>query len=1169
MRVLIVGDLHLKAKRLNDVAEAWNRAVSWAYANNVDVIAQAGDVFDKPNVFGREADVGTIYSALLDPFRDKDPLKLFLIPGNHDMGGPKEKDALTPFDEHDWITVCHRPDVVPVQKGLSICALPWVNRAQLVTKLIQKGNTPKEARKVAQEALDGLIGQLRQAVEAHRKDGQFVLFLGHLETTGARRQGGDRQTDGLFEFSPAELVSAGADAYALAHIHVRQHVSGLPNPNDGYLGTLCQLGFGEEGNESGFRYIDIEDGKITKDKFVNNKSSPRYFTTRDLSGIEYKQDRDYVKLRGETRPDQLPKKIIFEKVVPASVFKRRVEEDLDSNMPIEKLLRVWRDETKCDVPLDDLVEAANKITRKCELPGEAVGSLERIDRIMLQDVTSHESTLVDLSNTHGVYGVEGPTGAGKTTVLEAILIALYGHCPTRPQLKSLVRNRKGIKDSVIEVDFQSSGKKITARREFHKTPKTFTHNAMLYYPSKGKNDPLAGPKLDDVKTKATSLVGDLRMVLAGPFSAQAEMDNMVNLDPAQRQELWAKLLGTEKFLVMSDIAKGEAKGDNATLEAHKATIESIKVKLAGEPDDKRELKRLEKEVSDQHKIIGELDREYDEINKRVSDVKAVRDEIDRIQQRKSEIETQYRAIENENEELENQKQKLSELDEAPIQAQIDKLREKEKKVEVARRKMAEAQYKASAFSTKATKLMAEADGKRAERKNSYLAKSQEAHSKAKEIETEREDKLAQLCEKLEGIKQEQAAKKAGLEEAERRTALLGSFPDLDICKQCPLATDGIEARKSLPDIRRAIQRYQERIEKGESVIAKYKSDTKKMVSKILSLPPEEQWQPELLKEADKLEAQAKEAQKQAEQHSPPKDFQNKLATATAELELLPSLQKDLSVARRAKDEVIKIEERIQANSRRRKELESELGQLKEPDDPDDSDVKKQIAEFQTKKKMARSKFSELTMQIGQTKARLEAHDESRKTLSKLENEIAAKFKDLAAYNALAKACSRDGIPQLIVDNTIPHFQEIMSNLTSEFDGRWNVQIRSQRETTKGSVKEVIDILVDDGYGERDIKTYSGGEKQLLKTIIRIAFATLQAERSGKGLKVLILDEATYGMDPQLAESFIRMLGRLSSAFNQVFVVSHNDQVLSTLDNRIIFSVEEDVTKITMLTKEDD
>jgi DNA repair exonuclease SbcCD ATPase subunit len=52
---------------------------------------------------------------------------------------------------------------------------------------------------------------------------------------------------------------------------------------------------------------------------------------------------------------------------------------------------------------------------------------------------------------------------------------------------------------------------------------------------------------------------------------------------------------------------------------------------------------------------------------------------------------------------------------------------------------------------------------------------------------------------------------------------------------------------------------------------------------------------------------------------------------------------------------------------------------------------------------------------------------------------------------------------------------------------------------------------------------------------------------------MFMDEATDALDDARAEAFIKMIPRLSKNFNQVFVISHDAMVLSSLPNKIVFS----------------
>ncbi len=157
------------------------------------------------------------------------------------------------------------------------------------------------------------------------------------------------------------------------------------------------------------------------------------------------------------------------------------------------------------------------------------------------------------------------------------------------------------------------------------------------------------------------------------------------------------------------------------------------------------------------------------------------------------------------------------------------------------------------------------------------------------------------------------------------------------------------------------------------------------------------------------------------------------------------------------------------------------------------------------------------------------------------------------YDSLERAFGRDGIPQLIVDSALPIFQDILVDLLTHFDGRWAISIQTQAETHNGRVREVIIILVDDGDGPRDIATYSGGERKLLRTILRIAFSSLQAERSGRRLEVFIVDEAFDALDADNAQRMLAVFERVSDWFRQVIIISHSGELLAALPHLIRLS----------------
>jgi DNA repair exonuclease SbcCD ATPase subunit len=1160
VKILVVGDLHLRAKKLKDIADAWGAVAGWAHKNSVDAIIQAGDVFDHANVYGREATTGTIYGAFISPFAfEPKPVPLYVVVGNHDMGSLRDKDALAPVDQYPWISVTRKPCVFEAKGNLSICAVPWVNRLHLISKLISAGMKLEDATKKVGSAIANMVGPLGDECRLHQERGRFVLFVGHVEVTGAKLANSMVQGDGSFEFSPDALRSIGADAYALAHIHVRQHILGLPNPNDGYLGCLSQLSFNEEGNSVGCRLIEIDGRSIRSDRWLENKSAPKYFTVASMDGLQYRAGTDYVKLRGNIRPDSLPEGVMFEPLPKLNPSRTRIAEKLDCDSPIETLIGTWHKIEACKAPLDAMIEEAKKLQRTCQVQDEAIGSLERIDRIRLKNITCHASTDIKLGRL-GICGIAGPNGSGKTTAMESIILALYGSSPSRPVLPALMPKGDQV-ESAVELEFASGGRNYIARREFKRTAKTFAHKAYLF--EKGKNEPLAGPKVEDVFAYSSRLVGDFDLVLSGVFSAQGDAANIVKLKPAARKDLFAKLLGTEKFISLSEAAKKLVAADSASVQACRSRVESLKIELAKEQDDLRELESLKAAIAKKEKENSEA----------VVEQKRAEDALAAIERRiganaeasakMEEIRGQQQRILAEGRSLKAKKIEAEKLDVAVFEASLASARREFSEAKEAFSRAEAAASEAARKKEEAAALRATAAEIRAEKAKAYSSYLAQKNSEIAAMLAQRQEQAQVLSDKASQIAAKLQSLTESLEQAERRSSLLKGFPDQPVCRACPLAMDGIKSRDSIPEL-------QARTSKGAPILAaatnelrEYREQTAIMAEQArASICQEAKHLPDKEEEAARLDESSKAMHAAAARMvQTGGDEKRRLQKANEKVE---EIEKHLGNVISAKAELGKLDALIDGAKAKFKELEETLVKTVIPEAVDQSEhdeAKRKISTWHMCLQGITTETKSLSVELGRHQARMEQHAARKSEIARLDSEMANKGAKAEVYEALVKAFSRDGISQLIVDSTIPHLQNIMAQLMSECEGKWSIRIATQRETKAGGMQERIDILVDDGSDERDISTYSGGETNLLSAVVRIAFSILQAERSGKGLKVLVLDEAMFFADNENADAFMRMLRMLPKHFAQVFVISHSEFVLSSIQDKIFFSRRPDGASI--------
>lgn len=125
----------------------------------------------------------------------------------------------------------------------------------------------------------------------------------------------------------------------------------------------------------------------------------------------------------------------------------------------------------------------------------------------------------------------------------------------------------------------------------------------------------------------------------------------------------------------------------------------------------------------------------------------------------------------------------------------------------------------------------------------------------------------------------------------------------------------------------------------------------------------------------------------------------------------------------------------------------------------------------------------------------------------------------------------------------------LCELTSEFlyeltDARYREAIFSEDFTPQ---------IVDDG---EILTVMSGGEEDILHLSVRLALSQLLAERAGREFSLLILDEVFGSLDELRRSNLLVLLSGLTNRFEQIFVISHFEDVKDAVDNVIQIQVDE-------------
>ncbi len=193
--------------------------------------------------------------------------------------------------------------------------------------------------------------------------------------------------------------------------------------------------------------------------------------------------------------------------------------------------------------------------------------------------------------------------------------------------------------------------------------------------------------------------------------------------------------------------------------------------------------------------------------------------------------------------------------------------------------------------------------------------------------------------------------------------------------------------------------------------------------------------------------------------------------------------------------------------------------------------------------------------IAEYKKDLEHLQEDLEKLTKLGAQLMALDLEIPRLDILNEALSKNGIPQLIIDSALPQLQDILDILCGAIN-KFNIEIKTQKPNKDGTnAKETIDFIVDDGIKARDVKFFSGGEKKLLKTLIRLSLSLFQSQRTGNSYKLLLMDETFDALDFENSMMLLKIIYNLRTKFKQIFVISHSDDVLGRLSKCIKFKRE--------------
>lgn len=313
---------------------------------------------------------------------------------------------------------------------------------------------------------------------------------------------------------------------------------------------------------------------------------------------------------------------------------------------------------------------------------------------------------------HGLYLITGDTGAGKTTIFDAITFALYGEASGTVRETGMFRSKyaKADTETFVELTFTYQGKDYTVRRNpEYECPKkrgngftTKKAEAELIYPD--GQQPVA--KMGAVTKAVTELMGlDYKQFTQIAMIAQGDFQKLLIAGTADRGEIFRQIFHTEIYQTLQGRLRDEEKRrkkdydelrrsisqylDDACFEEDPAAEQEFlilkKTGFEGKMTDGIDLLRAETEKEKTHlEMLDKTIRNMEEQIRRVSEKMGKAAQLRRIT---AELETKKQELERLKPEYE---QAISEWKRAEEQSEIrERMAGKIQKLELSRQSFIE------------------------------------------------------------------------------------------------------------------------------------------------------------------------------------------------------------------------------------------------------------------------------------------------------------------------------------------------------------------------------------------------------------------------------------------------------------------------------------------------
>lgn len=331
----------------------------------------------------------------------------------------------------------------------------------------------------------------------------------------------------------------------------------------------------------------------------------------------------------------------------------------------------------------------------------------KILKINLKNIQSlYGEHLIDFTTSsfleNSLFLITGDTGSGKTSILDAITLALYSrttrHSGEKGEILAESVMSKGTTDCFAEVHFQVNGRKYQSSWKARRT-KNSIENKMFFMEMEVDKPESASNKTEVLEKVKKTIHLDFEQFLRSVMLAQGEFTRFLKAKPKERAELLEKMTGTEIYQQISKKVYEKYRQKKANLEKIQEQMEQIQLfspedvaaKNTEKNDIQAQIKTLEYEIRQIEPQIGVLQKVeilQKEIEQLQNQEKITQNSLERIRPQIDALDQHQKALNFEKDlyELENLKENIQKNEEtlkSLFQQEancLEKVQEAEKKI---------------------------------------------------------------------------------------------------------------------------------------------------------------------------------------------------------------------------------------------------------------------------------------------------------------------------------------------------------------------------------------------------------------------------------------------------------------------------------------------------------